>query len=67
MICFLLGHKFGRAFSRGHRDRRTGRWIKTGLDYKTCCRCGAERESLIQFGVERSGPVGGWLTKEREA
>ena len=51
MICLLLGHKFGRAFSRGKRNRRTGMWTATGPDYQTCCACGAERESPIQFGV----------------
>jgi len=49
LTCLLLGHKYGRAFSRGNRDRM-GRWIVTGPDYQTCSTCGAERESPIQFG-----------------
>ncbi len=50
MTCFLLGHKFGRAFSRGKRDRM-GRWKPDGEDYQVCCVCGTEQVSPIQFGV----------------
>lgn len=57
MICFLLGHKFGRAFSRGKRTR-VGRWISDAEpQYQICPECGAERDSPIQFGAAQDDAV----------